>query len=83
MTENASSNTIELLTFQLSGQEYALDIMLVREIRGWTHATPLPHAPEYMEGVNNLRGTVLPVIDLSKRLGLSQPKQTDRKNNPP
>lgn len=70
MTEQDQSTAIELLTFQLAGQEYSLDIMSVREIRSWTRATPLPHAPACMRGVINLRGTVLPVMDLGDRLGL-------------
>lgn len=78
MNEKESPTTIELLTFQLADQEYSLDIMSVREIRGWTRTTPLPHAPSYMKGVINLRGTVLPVMDLSERLGLEPQKQTDR-----
>jgi purine-binding chemotaxis protein CheW len=52
--------------------------MSVREIRGWTQATPLPHAPQYMKGVINLRGTVLPVMDLGSRLGLPAREQTER-----
>lgn len=78
MSEKETSTAIELLTFQLADQEYSLDIMSVREIRGWTKTTPLPHAPSYMKGVINLRGTVLPVMDLSERLGLKPQKQTDR-----
>ena len=78
MTEATTSATIELLTFQLAEQEYALDIMSVREIRGWTRATPLPHAPHYMKGVINLRGTVLPVMDLGERLGLPARQQSER-----
>ncbi|GFE51781.1 chemotaxis protein CheW [Roseobacter cerasinus] len=78
MSEKDTSTSIELLTFQLAEQEYSLDIMSVREIRGWTKTTPLPHAPSYMKGVINLRGTVLPVMDLSERLGLKPQKQTDR-----
>ncbi|WP_299963216.1 chemotaxis protein CheW [uncultured Roseobacter sp.] len=78
MSEKDTSKTIELLTFQLAEQEYSLDIMSVREIRGWTKTTPLPHAPSYMKGVINLRGTVLPVMDLSERLGLKPQQQTDR-----
>lgn len=78
MKDKESPATIELLTFQLADQEYSLDIMSVREIRGWTRTTPLPHAPSYMKGVINLRGTVLPVMDLSERLGLKPQKQTDR-----
>lgn len=69
---------LELLTFRLAQQEYALDIMSVREIRGWTRATPLPHAPDYMKGVINLRGTVLPVMDLGFRLGLTDRTEPER-----
>ena len=72
------SNPVELLTFKLSDQEYALDIMSVREIRGWTQATPLPHTPTFMKGVINLRGTVLPVMDLAQRLGLPVAEHTER-----
>jgi Chemotaxis signal transduction protein len=78
MTDTTGTGTIELLTFRLAEQEYALDIMSVREIRGWTHATPLPHAPQFMKGVINLRGTVLPVMDLALRLGLPEREQNDR-----
>ena len=67
---NASSDDVELLSFRLGEQEYCVDIMSVREIRGWTSATPLPYSPPHMKGVINLRGTVLPVIDLSARLGM-------------
>ena len=69
---------IEFLTFQISDQEYSLDIMCVREIRGWTRATPMPHAPSFMRGVINLRGTVLPVMDLAERLGLPARPQSER-----
>ncbi len=70
--QDVNTDTIELLAFRIGEQEYCVDIMAVREIRGWTKATPLPHAPEYMKGVINLRGTVLPIVDLSVRLSLSQ-----------
>ena len=52
--------------------------MAVREIRGWTHATPLPHSPSYVRGVINLRGAVLPIIDLKGRLGLGHSEPTAR-----
>ncbi|AOZ69455.1 chemotaxis protein CheW [Rhodobacter xanthinilyticus] len=76
-----SSNTseLELLSFRLAEEEYSVDIMSVREIRGWTRATPLPHAPAYVRGVINLRGTVLPVVDLSVRLGMA-PVEGDARN---
>ena len=60
----------ELISFLVGEQEFCVDIMAVREIRGWTASTPLPHAPEHVLGVINLRGVVLPVVDLSARLGL-------------
>lgn len=63
-------NLCELLSFRVGGQDYCLDIMSVREIRSSTRATPLPHTPLYMRGVINLRGVVLPVMDLSSRLAL-------------
>ncbi len=69
---------IELLSFRVGEQEYALDIMSVREIRGWTKATPLPHSPSFVRGVINLRGTVLPIIDLSARLGQAMTETTAR-----
>ncbi len=78
MSEKEKTTTLELLTFKLADQEYSLDIMSVREIRGWTRTTPLPHAPSYMKGVINLRGTVLPVMDLAQRLGLAPREHTDR-----
>jgi len=60
----------ELLSFRVGGQDYSVPIMSVREIRGSARATSLPHAPPYMRGVINLRGTVLPIVDLAARLGL-------------
>ena len=72
------SDAVELLSFHVSDAEYSVDIMSVREIRGWTRATSLPHAPPYVRGVINLRGSVLPVIDLALRLGLAVDEPTDR-----
>ncbi len=69
-TAPAASGPIELIAFRVGAQEFCIDIMSVREIRGWTPATPLPHAPPFVKGVINLRGTVLPILDLSERLGL-------------
>ncbi|HMO43529.1 MAG TPA: chemotaxis protein CheW [Phenylobacterium sp.] len=60
----------ELITVIVGGQLFALNIQQVREIRGWTTSTPLPKAPSYVLGVINLRGAVLPVLNLATRLGL-------------
>jgi purine-binding chemotaxis protein CheW len=59
----------EFIAFRIGVQEFCIDIMSVREIRGWTPATALPHAPPYVRGVINLRGSVLPIVDLAERLG--------------
>lgn len=67
--QNAAA-PIELIAFRIADQEYCVDIMAVREIRGWSVSTPLPRAPSYVRGVINLRGAVLPIVDLSSRLGL-------------
>ena len=66
----------ELLSFRAGAQEFCIDIMAVREIRGWTPATPLPHAPGYVRGVVNLRGAILPIIDLAERIGLGRAEPT-------
>ncbi|MFY8139936.1 MAG: chemotaxis protein CheW [Caulobacter sp.] len=68
----------ELISFRIGEQEFCVDIMAVREIRGWTPATPVPHSPRFVRGVINLRGAVLPVIDLADRLGLGTAVETAR-----
>jgi purine-binding chemotaxis protein CheW len=74
----SNSDTLELISFRIEGQEFCLDIMAVREIRGWTPATSLPHSPSYVRGVINLRGAVLPILDLKARLGLGVAEPTAR-----
>lgn len=59
----------ELISFRLAAQDFCVDIMAVREIRGWTPATVLPGSPNFVCGVINLRGAVLPIVDLAFRLG--------------
>lgn len=68
----------ELIAFRIGDQEFCVDIMQVREIRGWTQATPLPRTPGFMKGVINLRGAVLPIVDLGARLGLKTTEPTAR-----
>ena len=68
----------ELVAFRIGALEFCVDIMSVREIRGWTPATSIPHAPRYVRGVINLRGAVLPVIDLACRFGLASNEPTAR-----
>jgi purine-binding chemotaxis protein CheW len=62
----------QFLTFILAGEEYGVDILCVQEIRGWETATELPNTPDYMLGVLNLRGTIVPIIDLRKLFHFSQ-----------
>jgi purine-binding chemotaxis protein CheW len=68
----------ELIAFRIGEQEFTVNVMNVREIRGWTPATPMPHSPPYMLGVINLRGVVLPIIDLSARLGMKPAEPSAR-----
>ena len=68
----------EIITFEVEGQVFALDIMAIREIRAWTPTTRLPRVPDYVAGVVNLRGTVLPVVDLAARLGWKPTEPTAR-----
>jgi len=60
----------QYLTFILSNEEYGVDILRVQEIRGWESVTTLPNAPEYIKGVINIRGTIVPIIDLRMRFGM-------------
>jgi purine-binding chemotaxis protein CheW len=59
-TPHAAGGSRELISFRINGQEFCVDIMVIREIRGWTTATALPQSPDFVRGVINLRGAVLP-----------------------
>ena len=60
----------QYLTFMLAGEEYGVDILRVQEIKGWDNVTPIPNTPNYIKGVINLRGTIVPIIDLRERFSL-------------
>lgn len=75
---NRDADSRELIAFRVGRQEFCINVMTVREIRGWTVATALPHTPRYVRGVINLRGAVLPIIDLAVRLGLPSTEPTAR-----
>ena len=62
--------TEQYLTFIMADEEYGVDILAVQEIRGWESATPVPNSPRYIKGVINLRGTIVPIMDLRQRFGL-------------
>ena len=68
--------TDQYLTFMLSDEEYGVDILRVQEIRGWDGATAIPNAPDYVLGVVNLRGVVVPIFDLRKRFNLDNAEFT-------
>ncbi len=80
MTQNTPSEaaTRQFITFTLGAQEYGVDIMLVREIKGWSETTSLPQAPPYVRGVINLRGVIVPIFDLRARfdMGATVPTRT-------
>jgi len=64
------SDTLEMIAFRLHGQEFCVLTTTIREIRGWSPSTPLPYSPPDVLGVMNLRGSVIPIIDLSRKLGM-------------
>ena len=61
----------QVLTFMLGEETFGMDILRVREIRGWQQVTSIPESPDYVLGVLNLRGAIVPVIDLRKRMAMS------------
>jgi purine-binding chemotaxis protein CheW len=68
---------VKMLTFSLDNVFYGVDVNQVREVKNFEGATPVPCAPNYVKGVTNLRGEVVPVIDLRKRIGLSDKKENE------
>ncbi|OEZ00751.1 MULTISPECIES: chemotaxis protein CheW [Stenotrophomonas] len=69
---NAASSGGEYLSFTLGAEHYGVDILKVQEIRGYDSVTRVPDAPDYIKGVINLRGTIVPVIDLRLKLRLDE-----------
>jgi purine-binding chemotaxis protein CheW len=65
----AGSSRVEFISFSIGEEQYGVDIMAVREIKGWTEITHLPKQPDYVRGVLNLRGVMVPIIDLRCRFG--------------
>ncbi len=65
----ASALPSQLISFAIGDDQYGVDIMAVREIKGWTDITHLPKQPDYVRGVLNLRGVIVPIIDLRCRFG--------------
>ncbi len=70
-------NAEQFLSFFLDGEEYGVDILRVQEIKCWESATEVPNSPDYLKGVINLRGIIVPVVDLRIRFGLTSIKYTE------
>ncbi|NVJ49502.1 MAG: purine-binding chemotaxis protein CheW [Gammaproteobacteria bacterium] len=66
----------EFLGFDLQGETYCVDILSVKEIRGWTEPTLLPNAPSYVKGIINIRGDIVPIIDIRERYGMDHSAYT-------
>lgn len=76
VSDDSNVRSQEFLTFILGGEEYAIDILRVQEIRGYDAVTPIAHAPEFIKGVINLRGAIVPIIDLRIKFGLGTAEYT-------
>lgn len=77
MAQNESAGQArQFITCTLNDAEYGIDIMAVREIKGWTETTALPHAPRWIRGVINLRGIIVPILDLRARFGQGETAPT-------
>ncbi len=74
--ESATSGRVEFISFSIGEEQYGVDIMAVREIKGWTEITHLPKQPDYVRGVLNLRGVMVPIIDLRCRFGQGKTEAT-------
>ena len=75
---NNTSDLVQHLTFILAGEEYGINILKVRGVQGWESPTPIPNAPAYALGVINLRGEVVPIIDLRKRFNVESIEYDNR-----
>jgi purine-binding chemotaxis protein CheW len=62
----------QFLTFELAGEAYGVDILKVQEIRGWESVREIPNTPDYIKGALNLRGTIVPIIDLRERFNMEK-----------
>ena len=78
ITEDSSNELIQLVSFKIGEEEFAVDILKVQEINRMLEITKVPNAPFYVEGVINLRGLIIPVVDLRKKFGLPELDNTLR-----
>src|SRR5690554_3975500 len=78
ITDKTRAREGKYLTFKLGREEYGIEILKVREIIGYMSITAVPRAPEYIKGVINLRGQVIPVLDLRSRFGMESADVTEQ-----
>lgn len=78
ITPGAQAAPRELITFRVGAQDFCVEATRVKEMRGWTPPTLLPDSPGYVCGVINLRGAILPIVDLAARLELAPTEATAR-----
>lgn len=71
-----SSDDQQFLTFNLAEEFYGVDILKVQEIKGYTNVTKIPNTPDYLKGVLNLRGTIVPIVDLRLKFGMGVTEPT-------
>ncbi len=79
MTSDSKSKNTQIeqyLTFQLADEAYGVEILKVQEIRGWESVRDIPNTPDYIKGALNLRGSIVPIIDLRIRFGMEQVEYT-------
>jgi purine-binding chemotaxis protein CheW len=74
--DQAGAGSHQVLTFVLGNETYGVDILRVQEIRGWSAVTKIPHAPSHVLGVLNLRGSIVPIVDLRMRFALDRAEYT-------
>ncbi len=77
---NGSSHmeTLDIIAFRVGNQEFCVRTTTIREIRGWAPSTPIPHAPPDVLGVMNLRGSIIPIVDLARKLGMTSTGPDER-----
>jgi purine-binding chemotaxis protein CheW len=75
---NTSGETLDIIAFRLRDQEFCVKTTTIREIRGWAPSTPIPHAPPDVVGVMNLRGSIIPIVDLAYKLGMKSTEADQR-----
>ena len=77
LNSELDENAEQFLSFYLAGEEYGVDILRVQEIKCWDNATEVPNSPDYLKGVINLRGIIVPVVDLRLRFDLDEIEYTE------